>query len=259
MKKVLIANRGEIACRIIKSCRTLGLQTVAIHSEADANAKHVVAADDAHAIGPAAAKQSYLVAKKVLDVAKDSGADAVHPGYGFLAENADFARAVANAGMTWIGPNPKTIIDMGDKARARNLAEDAGVPIVPGSRRFVAGENEGLDTAGEEIGFPLLVKATAGGGGIGMKRVDEPAALQETVEATENMAEKAFGDGTIYLEKLIERPRHIEIQLFGFGDGKVVHFFERECSIQRRFQKIIEESPAPGLPPAIRDAMANAA
>ena len=259
MKKVLIANRGEIACRIIKSCRPLGLQTVAIHSEADANAKHVVAADDARAIGPAAAKQSYLVAKKVLDAAKDSGADAVHPGYGFLAENADFARAVAGAGMTWIGPNPKTIIDMGDKASARNLAEDAGVPIVPGSQRFVAGENDGLDAAGREIGFPLLVKATAGGGGIGMKRVDEPAALQETVEATENMAEKAFGDGTVYLEKLIERPRHIEIQLFGFGDGKAVHFFERECSIQRRFQKIIEESPAPGLPPAIRDAMANAA
>ena len=194
MKKVLIANRGEIACRIIKSCRTLGLQTVAIHSEADANAKHVVAADDARAIGPAAAKQSYLVAKKVLDAAKDSGADAVHPGYGFLAENADFARAVAGAGMTWIGPNPKTIIDMGDKASARNLAEDAGVPIVPGSQRFGAGENCGLDAAGREIGFPLLVKATAGGGGIGMKRVDEPAALQEDGAARRSStARSAFG------------------------------------------------------------------
>ena len=259
MKKVLIANRGEIACRIIKSCRALGLETLAVHSEADAGALHVSHADDARAIGPAAAKESYLVAEKVLDAGRDAGADAVHPGYGFLAENAGFARAVADAGMTWIGPDPKTITDMGDKARARGLAEDAGVPIVPGSRRFVADDNEGLEAAGEEIGFPLLVKATAGGGGIGMKRVDDPAALAETVEATENMAEKAFGDGTVYLEKLIEHPRHIEIQLFGFGGGKAVHFFERECSIQRRFQKIVEEAPAPGLAAETRDAMANAA
>ena len=259
MKKVLIANRGEIAGRIIKSCRALGLETLAVHSEADAGALHVSQADDARAIGPAAAKESYLVAEKVLDAGRDAGADAVHPGYGFLAENAGFARAVADAGMTWIGPDPKTITDMGDKARARGLAEDAGVPIVPGSRRFVADDNEGLEAAGEEIGFPLLVKATAGGGGIGMKRVDDPAALAETVEATENMAEKAFGDGTVYLEKLIEHPRHIEIQLFGFGGGKAVHFFERECSIQRRFQKIVEESPAPGLAAETRDAMANAA
>ncbi len=259
MKRVLIANRGEIACRIIRSCRALGLATLAVHSEADANAKHASEADEARAIGPAPAKQSYLVADKVLQAALDMGADAVHPGYGFLAENAGFARAVADAGLIWIGPEPKTIEDMGDKARARALAESAGVPIVPGSRSFAADDNLGLEDAGAEIGFPLLVKATAGGGGIGMKRVDDPAALLETVEATENMAEKAFGDGTIYLEKLIDRPRHIEIQLFGFGDGNAVHFFERECSIQRRFQKIIEESPAPGLSYKIRQAMADAA
>jgi len=258
MKKILIANRGEIACRIIKSCRALGLEPLAVHSEADANAVHVALADDARNIGPAAAKESYLVADNVLNAAREMGADAVHPGYGFLAENATFAAAVADAGMIWIGPEPKTISDMGDKARARSLAEDAGVPIVPGSQRFTADDNAGLEAAGAKINFPLLVKATAGGGGIGMKRVDALEALRETVEATENMAEKAFGDGTVYLEKLIDRPRHIEIQLFGFGDGKAVHYFERECSIQRRFQKIVEESPAPGLDPEILDAMADA-
>ena len=196
---------------------------------------------------------------EIAAAAQDAGADAVHPGYGFLAENADFARAVAEAGLTWIGPRPETITDMGDKERARMLAHGAEVPIVPGSPRFGADDNDGLEAAGAEIGFPLLVKATAGGGGIGMKRVDAAEDLRETVEATENMAAKAFGDGTVYLEKLIDRPRHIEIQVFGFGDGRAVHYFERECSIQRRFQKIVEESPAPGLAAEIRDAMAEAA
>ncbi|MBT3629293.1 MAG: ATP-grasp domain-containing protein [Rhodospirillaceae bacterium] len=259
MKKILIANRGEIACRIIRSCRALGLKTVAVYSEADANAKHVDEADEAIAIGPAAAKESYLVADKVLAAANEAGADAVHPGYGFLAENEGFARAVAEAGMIWIGPRPETIADMGDKERARLLAHGAGVPIVPGSPRFMVNDNAGLEAAGDEVGFPLLVKATAGGGGIGMKRVDAAEDLLATVETTQNMAEKAFGDGAVYLEKLIDQPRHIEIQVFGFGDGGAVHFFERECSIQRRFQKIIEESPAPGLKREIRDAMATAA
>ena len=259
MQKVLIANRGEIACRVIRSCRTLGLETLAVHSEADEGAKHVAEADDARAIGPAAPKESYLVAEKVIAAAKDAGADAVHPGYGFLAENADFARAVLNAGLTWIGPRPGTIADMGDKERARMLAHAAKVPIVPGSQRFSANDNDGLEAAGSEVGFPLLIKATAGGGGIGMKRVDALEYLRETVEATENMAAKAFGDGTVYLEKLIERPRHIEIQVFGFGNGQAVHYFERECSIQRRFQKIVEESPAPGLRAETRNAMAEAA
>jgi 3-methylcrotonyl-CoA carboxylase alpha subunit len=259
MKKILIANRGEIACRVIKSCHALGLEALAVHSEADADAKHVAEADDSRAIGPAAAKESYLVGEKIIDAARDMGADAVHPGYGFLAENSDFARAVVAAGLIWIGPHPKTIADMGDKERARMLAHGAGVPIVPGSPRFSSGDNAGLDAFGKEIGFPLLVKATAGGGGIGMKQVDTPDALADTVEATEAMAEKAFGDGTVYLEKLIDRPRHIEIQVFGFGDGNAVHYFERECSIQRRFQKIVEESPAPGLRRETRDAMAQAA
>jgi 3-methylcrotonyl-CoA carboxylase alpha subunit len=259
MKKVLIANRGEIACRIIRSCRALGLATVAVYSEADANAQHVAEADEAYAIGPSAAKESYLVAEKVLAAAREAQADAVHPGYGFLAENEGFARAVTEAGMIWIGPRPETIADMGDKERARKLAADAGVPIVPGSRRFIPNSNDGLQAAGDAVGYPLLVKATAGGGGIGMKRVDAAEDLLATAEATQSMAEKAFGDGAIYLEKLIDQPRHIEIQVFGFGDGGAVHLFERECSIQRRFQKIIEESPAPGLAAETREAMAEAA
>ena len=259
MKKVLIANRGEIACRIIRSCRALGLATVAVYSEADANAQHVAEADEAYAIGPSAAKESYLVAEKVLAAAREAHADAVHPGYGFLAENEGFARAVTEAAMIWIGPRPKTIADMGDKERARKLAADAGVPIVPGSRRFIPNSNDGLQAAGDAVGYPLLVKATAGGGGIGMKRVDAAEDLLATAEATQSMAEKAFGDGAIYLEKLIDQPRHIEIQVFGFGDGGAVHLFERECSIQRRFQKIIEESPAPGLAAETQEAMAEAA
>ncbi len=259
MKKILVANRGEIACRIIRSCRALELQTVAVYSEADANAKHVAEADEAVAIGASAAKESYLVADKVLAAARETGADAVHPGYGFLAENDGFARAVAEAGMIWIGPRPETIADMGDKERARLLAHGAGVPIVPGSPRFMVNDNAGLEAAGDEVGFPLLVKATAGGGGIGMKRVDAAEDLLSTVEATQSMAEKAFGDGAVYLEKLIEQPRHIEIQVFGFGDGGAVHFYDRECSIQRRFQKIIEESPAPDLASETREAMAAAA
>jgi len=259
MKKVLIANRGEIACRIIRSCRALGLATVAVYSEADANAQHVAEADEAYAIGPSAAKESYLVAEKVLAAAREAQADAVHPGYGFLAENEGFARAVTEAAMIWIGPRPKTIADMGDKERARKLAADAGVPIVPGSRRFIPNSNDGLQAAGDAVGYPLLVKATAGGGGIGMKRVDAAEDLLATAEATQSMAEKAFGDGAIYLEKLIDQPRHIEIQVFGFGDGGAVHLFERECSIQRRFQKIIEESPAPGLAAETQEAMAEAA
>ena len=259
MKKVLIANRGEIACRIIRSCRALGLATVAVYSEADANAQHVAEADEAYAIGPSAAKESYLVAEKVLAAAREAQADAVHPGYGFLAENEGFARAVTEAGMIWIGPRPETIADMGDKERARKLAADAGVPIVPGSRRFIPNSNDGLQAAGDAVGYPLLVKATAGGGGIGMKRVDAAEDLLATAEATQSMAEKAFGDGAIYLEKLIDQPRHIEIQVFGFGDGGAVHLFERECSIQRRFQKIIEESPAPGLAAETQEAMAEAA
>ncbi len=259
MKKVLIANRGEIACRIIRTCRRLDLRTVAVHSEADADALHVALADEARAIGAAPARESYLRADRVLEAAKASGADAVHPGYGFLSENASFAEAVEANGLLWVGPSPRSIRDMGDKERARELARNAGVPVLPGSARFAPGELDTLDAAAREVGYPLLVKATAGGGGIGMRRVDSPEKLREAAEATQSMASKAFGDGTIYLERYIERARHVEIQVFGFGDGGAVHLHERDCSIQRRFQKVIEESPAPGLPPDVRRRMADAA
>jgi acetyl/propionyl-CoA carboxylase alpha subunit len=259
VEKVLVANRGEIACRVIRSCRELGIATVAVHSEADANALHVEMADEAVAIGPAKAAESYLRPEAHLDAAAGTGADAIHPGYGFLAENADFARRVAEAGLVWIGPRPATIEDMGDKERARLLAKSAGVPILPGSPRFPPDDLAGLDEAAAAVGFPLLVKASAGGGGIGMRRVDDPEKLGEVVEATQTMAARAFGDGTVFLERLIEKARHIEIQVFGLGNGHAVHLFERECSIQRRFQKIIEESPAPGLDAETRQAMAEAA
>src|SRR5882724_2150709 len=259
MKKVLIANRGEIACRVMRSCRALSLKTVAVYSEVDAQALHVSQADEAQAIGPAPAKQSYLVVDNILAAAKASGADAVHPGYGFLAENSGFAKAVARAGLTWIGPTPESIDDMGDKEQARLLARAAGVPILPGSVRFAAGDLAGLDEAARAVGFPLLVKASAGGGGIGMRRVDRAEDLAKTVEATQALAEKSFGDGTIYLERLVARARHVEIQVFGFGDGRAVHMYERECSVQRRFQKIIEETPSPGLAAEKRAAMADAA
>jgi acetyl/propionyl-CoA carboxylase alpha subunit len=259
MNKVLVANRGEIACRVIRSCRSLGLATVAVHSEADAKALHVAMADEAQPVGPAKAADSYLKIGNILTAAQASGANAVHPGYGFLAENADFARAVGNAGLVWIGPRPETITDMGDKERARLLAKGAGVPVLPGSPRFLPGDLGGLDGAGAAVGFPLLVKASAGGGGIGMRRVDDAGGLPEVVAATQAMAEKAFGDGAVYLEKLVAPARHVEIQVFGFGDGRAIHLHERECSIQRRFQKIIEESPAPGLAPEVGAAMAEAA
>jgi len=259
MQKVLVANRGEIACRVMRSCRTLGLKSVAVYSEADAKALHVSQADEAQAIGPAPAKQSYLVVDNILAAAKASGADAVHPGYGFLAENSDFAKAVERGGLTWIGPTPDSIDDMGDKERARLLARAAGVPILPGSARFAPGDLAGLDDAARAVGFPLLVKASAGGGGIGMRRVDKAEDLAKTVEATQALAEKSFGDGTIYLERLMAKARHVEIQVFGFGDGRAVHMYERECSVQRRFQKIIEEAPSPGITAETRAAMADAA
>ena len=259
MQKVLIANRGEIACRIIRSCRALGLQTVAVYAEADAGALHVAMADESAPIGPSPPRESYLQPERILAAAAAHGADAVHPGYGFLSENAGFARAVLAAGLAWVGPAPETIDAMGDKERAREIARAAGVPVLPGSRRFQAGDAAALPDAAAATGFPLLVKAASGGGGIGMRRVDGPDTLMEVAAATQSMAERAFGDGTIYLERYIPLARHIEIQVFGFGDGQAVHLHERDCSLQRRFQKIVEESPAPGLPPAIRASMAGAA
>lgn len=260
MKRILIANRGEIARRVIRSARALGLETVAVYSEADAGALHVSDADQAIAIGPAPARLSYLNAEAVLNAARLSGADAVHPGYGFLSENADFAQAVKDAGMIWIGPDPETLRSMGDKQRAREIARAAGVPVVPGSERF--GDTvtaETLLAAAQTVGYPLLVKAAAGGGGIGMRRVDGPDTLVDAVRTTQSLAARAFGDGTVFLERFVPRARHIEVQVFGFGDGNAIHLFERDCSLQRRFQKVIEESPAPGLPDAKRARMAEAA
>jgi acetyl/propionyl-CoA carboxylase alpha subunit len=259
MHRVLIANRGEIACRIIRSCRALGLETVAVYSEADATALHVEMADGAEPIGPAAARQSYLDMDAVIAAARAADADAIHPGYGFLAENPRFAERVESEGLTWIGPQPKTIEDMGDKERARLLAKAAGVPVLPGSPRFAPADLSGLEEEAERVGYPLLVKAACGGGGIGMQRVEEAEKLRGVVESTQKMAERAFGDGTVYLERFIPKARHVEIQVFGLGDGHAVHLFERDCSIQRRYQKIIEETPAPELAEETRRAMSAAA
>lgn len=259
IKKLLIANRGEIACRIIKTCREMGIASVAVHSEADAGAAHVEMAEESYLIGPAPAKDSYLVAERLIDVARQSGADAIHPGYGFLSESPTFARAVRSAGLTWVGPDADIIDRMGDKDNARGLAREAGVPVLEGSRRFAAGDLEGLEDVARDIGYPLLVKAAAGGGGIGMQRVDDPSQLAKVVTATQTMAERSFGDGTIYLERLVARARHVEVQVFGFGDGSAIHLFDRDCSVQRRYQKVIEEAPAPGIPDAVRAEMQEAA
>ncbi len=257
--KVFIANRGEIACRIMRSCRAMNIKTVAVYSEADADALHVSEASHSLEIGPAPVAESYLNQDALLVALRVSGADAVHPGYGFLAENASFAAAVENMGRIWIGPHPQTIEAMGDKERAREIARAAGIPVVPGSVRFSPGDTAGLTAAGEDVGYPLLVKAAAGGGGIGMRLVSDPENLQAQVETTQSLAERSFGDGTVYLERFIARARHIEVQVFGFGDGRGVHYFDRDCSVQRRFQKVIEEAPAPGLAAETRSAMCRAA
>lgn len=258
MRTLLIANRGEIACRVIRAARSLGLRTVAVYSQADATAQHVAMADAAVEIGGPKPADSYLRVAAILDAARQSGADGVHPGYGFLAENENFARAVMAAGLVWVGPDPKSMQDMGDKERARLLAKAAGVPVLPGSARFTPGDLDGLEEAADEVGYPLLVKASAGGGGIGMRLVNGVGDLRKTVEATQGMAERSFGDGTVFLERYVRNARHVEMQVFGFGDGHAIHCFERECSIQRRFQKLVEESPSPGLTDAARAAMAEA-
>jgi 3-methylcrotonyl-CoA carboxylase alpha subunit len=259
MKKVLIANRGEIACRIIRSCHAAGLGAVAIHSAADADALHVQKADQAVLIQADKPVKSYLDRDAIIEAARATGADAVHPGYGFLSENEGFARAVEDAGLTFIGPRPETIAAMGDKARARALAERAGVPVLAGSRRFPEGSLDGLEEDASAVGYPLLVKASGGGGGIGMRVVDSPSELSKTAAATQTLASRSFGDGTIFLERYIRNARHVEIQVFGFGDGRAVHLFERECSVQRRFQKIVEESPSPGISADTRSNITRAA
>ena len=259
MQRVLIANRGEIACRIVRSCRRLGLEAAVVYSDADASALHVELSDAAFHIGPSQPAASYLNIPRILDAAREAGAHAVHPGYGFLAENPDFACAVQAAGLIWVGPTPDNIIAMGDKACARQLAQAAGVPVLPGSRSFGASELDGLELAAEDVGYPLLVKAAAGGGGIGMRIVHRVDDLQRAVHATQGIATRSFGNGSVYLERYISKARHVEIQVFGLGQCRAIHLWERDCSIQRRFQKIIEESPAPNLPPSVRNDMAASA
>jgi acetyl-CoA carboxylase biotin carboxylase subunit len=258
IRRVLIANRGEIAIRIVRACREAGVETVAVYSEADAAAPHVAAADDAVAIGPAAPAESYLNIPALIAAARASACDAVHPGYGFLSERPAFARACEAAGLTFIGPTADTIERMGSKVGARELMSAAGVPVVPGTTPADQ-SNDGLLAAVRAVGLPALVKASAGGGGKGMRVLREEREAVEAIDGARREAEAAFGDGTLYVERLIENPRHVEIQVFGDAHGNVVHLFERECSIQRRHQKVIEESPSPALTPAIRARMGDAA
>ncbi|MCC6623858.1 MAG: ATP-grasp domain-containing protein [Deltaproteobacteria bacterium] len=258
LSKVLVANRGEIAVRVIATCRAMGIATVAVYSDADRDALHVRLADEAVHVGPPPARESYLDVPRILAAARETGADAIHPGYGFLSENAGFARAVEAAGLAWIGPPPAAIEAMGSKIEARKTMEAAGVPVVPGVHD--AGQDRAaLVAAAHRIGFPVLVKAAAGGGGKGMKTVMAPDELEGALESAEREALAAFKDGSIYLEKLLVRPRHVEIQIFGDRHGQVIHLGERECSIQRRHQKVVEESPSPALTPALRAAMGHAA
>ncbi len=263
--KILIANRGEIACRIADRCRELGVRTVAVHSDADRDARHVRRADEAVSLGGTFARDSYLRAELILEAAKKTGAEAIHPGYGFLSEKAAFARACAEAGLVFIGPTPESIERMGDKAAARRTMQEAGVPVVPGTAAVVHDEAEARSEA-ERIGYPVLVKATAGGGGIGMQVAKSEAELQKALRSSQDRAKAAFGDPGVYLERYFESARHIEVQVLGDGTGHAVHLFERECSLQRRHQKVLEEAPSPlfedgaeGLAAAMYEAAVKAA
>jgi acetyl-CoA carboxylase biotin carboxylase subunit len=258
MRTVLVANRGEIARRVFRACRRLSLRTVAVYSEADKDAPHVREADTAVLLGPAPARESYLDIARLLEAARRTGADAVHPGYGFLSENWRFAEAVARAGLTFIGPRAEAVRAMGDKTEARRLMTAAGVPTVPGSPGPIAEARE-AEAFAEQTGFPLVLKAAAGGGGIGMARVDKAADLPAAFAAAARRAQSAFGSSALYVERYLLRPRHVEIQVFADSHGGVVHLHERECSIQRRHQKLIEESPAPNLPAATKRGLTEAA
>jgi acetyl-CoA carboxylase biotin carboxylase subunit len=258
MNRVLVANRGEIACRIIRACHEEGLEAVAVYSEADRGSPHVQSADVAVPIGPPPARESYLNVERLLRAARDTGAEAIHPGYGFLSERAHFAEAVERAGLVFIGPGPAAIRAMGDKTEARRRMESAGVAIVPGTTEPVRDEADAA-AAADRVGYPLMLKAAAGGGGKGMRRVADRDGLASALRAARSEAESAFGDGAIYLERFIERPRHVELQVLADGRGGVIHLGERECSIQRRHQKLIEEAPSPGLSPELRARMGEAA
>ena len=258
MKRILIANRGEIACRIIDSCKKLNLYSIAVYSDVDRNSKHVRKADESIHIGGSKAQESYLSMDRIIDAAKKLNVDAIHPGYGFMAENAEFAKKIINSGIIWIGPTPSTILSMGNKDIARELAIKNDLPICPGLKNDEL-DSEDLEDKCNKIGFPILIKASAGGGGIGMQIANNYEQLVQSIEKTKNLAQKAFGNSDIFLEKFISNARHIEIQVFGLGDKKALHFFERDCSIQRRFQKIIEESPAIKIEKSIIDKMAESA
>src|SRR5688572_14312496 len=258
IRSLLIANRGEIACRIIRTARRLGVRTVAVYSDADRNALHVRTADEAVHIGLSPARESYLVGERIIAAAKETGAEAIHPGYGFLSENADFAQAVIDAGLIWVGPKPDSIRAMGLKDAAKRLMAEAGVPVTPG----YLGEDQSPDVLESEagkIGWPVLIKAVAGGGGKGMRLVEAKKDFADLLDSCKREAASSFGDDRVILERYIERPRHIEVQVFGDRHGNVVHLFERDCSLQRRHQKVIEEAPAPGMNGATREAVCGAA
>jgi acetyl-CoA carboxylase biotin carboxylase subunit len=258
LESVLIANRGEIARRVIRACRALGVRSIAVYSEADAGWPHVSDADEAVLIGPAPARESYLDAQRILTAARERGAQAIHPGYGFLSENWRFAKACEEAGLVWIGPPWQVIQQMGDKVGARREMQRAGVPVVPGSEGPVGSVEEARRIAGE-IGYPVMLKAAAGGGGIGMVKVADGAALEQSYAAAERRAQAAFGAPALFVERYLTQPRHVEVQIFGDAQGRTVHLHERECSIQRRHQKLIEESPAPNLTPALKERLTAAA
>ena len=258
MQRILIANRGEIAVRVIRACREIGIPSVAVYSDADARAPHVLLADRAVRIGPAPPADSYLSIPSILNAARETGADAIHPGYGFLSENAAFARACADAGITFIGPPGDVIDRLGSKIAARAIAQKAGVPTVPGETPRDQ-SSDAIAAAARKVGFPVLLKPSAGGGGIGMKTIRDEHALAAGIDQARREATAAFGDGTLYVERLIERPRHVEIQVLADQHGGVIHLFERECSIQRRHQKVVEETPSTALTPVLRQRMGDAA
>jgi len=257
-RKVLIANRGEIAIRVLRACREMGIGAAAVYSEADRASLHVRLADEAYAIGPAASRESYLRIDKLMEVARRAGCDALHPGYGFLAENAELSRACAENGVTFIGPSPQAMEKLGSKTAARQVARAAGVPAVPGTLEALA-DAAAAGAFAREAGFPVLLKAVAGGGGKGMRRVEREAELEAAWRDASSEAVNAFGDGRLYIEKYLERPRHIEIQVFGDQLGNLVYLGERECSVQRRHQKVVEEAPSPVVDAALRRAMGEAA
>jgi len=258
MKKILVANRGEIALRVMKTARKMGIKTVAIFSTADRNAPHVKFADEAVCIGPPPSNESYLLGSKIIEIAKELNVDGIHPGYGFLSENANFAEAVEKNGITWIGPGSKAIRIMGSKLAAKDAVKDYGIPMVPGIDEAITNVEKAKEIA-KEIGFPILIKASAGGGGKGMRIVEQEKDLEDQMKRAISEAESAFGDGSVFIEKYISSPRHIEIQVLADKQGNTLHLFERECSIQRRHQKVVEEAPSVVLTDEIRKAMGEAA